>query len=361
VQDSRGQVQTVLGPVAADSLGRTLIHEHLLFSLEAYWTLPDDPAERALATAPVSLETLWWVRQHPMGSRDNLVQADPDLAAAEVERFKTAGGRTLVEVSSHGLRRDPAGLRRIAERTGLNVVAGTGYYIGASHPPELDARSVEQVADEMVREIEEGIDGTGVRAGVIGEIGTTEPLTDNERKVLRAAGRAQRRTGAAMIVHPAPQHRSAAAIGRWLDILESEGAIPGKVVVSHLDERLREVPEEFGTLARRGCMLALDTWGKDYYYETRNLQMPCDPERIQLLGRLVADGLADYLVLAQDICYRFDLTAFGGHGYAHLLANLLPRFRQAGIPEDALDRMLVANPARILPLGAAVQYASRSE
>ena len=347
-------VTTVLGPVPANALGTTLMHEHLLFSLEAYWSPPRDLPEPGISRAPLSLDNLWWVRQHPVGSRPNLSQGDPVLAAAELARFKAAGGGTVVEVSSHGLNRDVRGLRTIAERTGVNVVAGTGYYIGASHPPGLADRTVEDVEEELVRDLTVGIDGTDVRAGVIGEIGTSEPLAPTERLVLRAAARAQRRTGVAMIVHPAPQHRSAAQIGAWLDILEAEGAIPTRVVLSHLEERLRGAPGDFAILAERGYVLALDTWGNVNHYETRGFTMPCDAERVGLLARLVRDGLTDHLVLAQDVCFRHALTAYGGPGYAHLLVNLRPRFADAGIPDAVIDRMFLDNPRRILACDAAV-------
>lgn len=341
-------VMTVLGPVPADRLGRTLMHEHLLFNLETYLHQPPDPADAPFVEAPITLENLWWVREHPMASRDNLVQADPDLAASEVERFKAAGGQTIVEVSSIGLARDVRGLRQIAEGTGLNIVAGTGYYVGSSHPPTLAGRTVEDVTAELVRDLREGLDGTTIRAGVIGEIGTSEPLYETEAIVLRAAARAQAETGAAMVVHPAPQHRSAEAFGPWLDILESEGAIPSRVVLSHLEARLGERLEDFATLARRGYMLALDTWGNAKHYESRDFTMPSDADRIRLLVRLVKEGLTPHLVLAQDVCYRDALTAFGGPGYGHILRAIVPRLLAAGLPAAALDTMLIENPQRVL-------------
>lgn len=345
---SSDEVMTVLGPVPADRLGRTLMHEHLLFNLETYLHRPPDPADAPLVEAPLTLENLWWVRDHPMASRHNLVQADPVLAAAEVERFKTAGGATIVEVSSIGLARDVHGLRQIAEQTGVNIVAGTGYYVGSSHPPELAGRSVDDVTDELLRDLREGLDGTTIRAGVIGEIGTSEPLYETEGVVLRAAARAQARTGAAMVVHPAPQHRSAEAFGPWLEILESEGAIPSRVVLSHLEARLGDRPDDFSVLARRGYMLALDTWGNTRHYESRHFTMPSDADRVRLLAWLVQEGLTPHLVLAQDVCYRDALTAYGGPGYGHILRAIRPRLLAAGVPDSAIDTMLIENPRRVL-------------
>ena len=345
-----GTVMTVLGPVAADSIGQTLMHEHLLFDLATYLHQPPDPADVPLMEAPLTLDTLWWVREHPMASRQNLFQTDAELAAAEVARFKAAGGTTLVEVSSIGLARDVHGLKQIAEWTGVNIVAGTGYYVGSSHPPTLAGRTVADVTDELVRDLQVGLDGTDIRAGVIGEIGTSEPLYETEELVLRASARAQARTGAAMVVHPAPQQLSADAMAHWLDMLESEGAIPERVVISHLDVRLAARPADFAVLAKRGYTLSLDTWGNTKHYESRNFTMPSDAERIKLLAALVADGLAPHLVLAQDTCYRDALTAYGGPGYGYILRHIVPRLLAAGVPQEALTTMLVENPRRVLPM-----------
>jgi phosphotriesterase-related protein len=346
-----GEVMTVLGPVAADRLGKTLMHEHLLFNLETYLHEPPDSADVPMMEQPLTLDNLWWVREHPMASRQNLYQSDAALAASEAARFKAAGGSTIVEVSSIGLARDVRGLQQVARQTGLNIVAGTGYYVGSSHPASLAGRSVEDVTEELVRDIREGMDGTDIRAGVIGEIGTSEPLYATEGLVLRAAARAQAQTGVAMVVHPAPQHRSAEAFAPWLNLLVSEGALPARVVLSHCEARLGERPGDFALLAERGYMLALDTWGNAKHYESRNFTMPSDEDRVRLLARLVADGLAPHLVLAQDVCYRDALTAYGGPGYGHILRGIWPRLLAAGIAPAALETMMIDNPRRVLAGG----------
>jgi phosphotriesterase-related protein len=324
------------------------MHEHLLFNLETYLHQPPDSADAHYVEAPLTLDSLWWVREHPMANRQNLMQKDVDLAAREVDRFRAAGGGTIVEVSSIGLSRDVRGLRRIAEMTGVNVVAGTGYYVGSSHPSTLAGRSVDDLTDELVRDLQHGLDGTDIRAGVIGEVGTSEPLYETEALVLRAAARAQVRTGAAMIVHPAPQQHTAQDFRLWLDILEGEGAIPGRVVLSHLEARLGDQLAEYEVLARAGYVLALDTWGNDKHYESRGFTMPSDRDRVDLLTRLVSIGLAERLVLAQDVCYLDALTAYGGPGYGHVLRGIAPRLLAAGVSAAALDTMLVENPRRIL-------------
>src|SRR6266702_2401853 len=165
-------------PSRPDRLGVTLTHEHVLFDQRP--KLPDPEPEavtrRALAEAPVEMRHLGLLRRQPSAIRDNWRVADIDLATREVLEFKAAGGGTIVEVSTRGLGRDPAGLRAVSARTNVPIVAACGYYTGHFHPPAIAERSVAEVAAELIQEIREGIEGTGVCAGVIGEIGTGEPL-----------------------------------------------------------------------------------------------------------------------------------------------------------------------------------------
>jgi phosphotriesterase-related protein len=344
------RVMTVRGPVSPDTLGPTLIHEHVLFDLIVYHEHARTSGEGVLPDVPLDLENLHLVRHNVPMLRDNCVQHDVEIAALELAKFAELGGQTIVEVSSTGLQPDRAGLLEVARRTGLNVVAGTGYYVGISHPAELSGRSVDQVADELLRDFEEGFPGTDVRAGVLGEIGTSEPLTSTEEVVLRASARAQRQTGAAMIVHPDSSHRDYESIARTLDLLERGGADPRKVVVSHTDERLHIRPADYAKLAARGCALAFDTFGKQHYYPKRHRQYPSDQQRIDLLVRLVSEGLAENIVLAHDVCYKLDLTAWGGDGYGHISRNIVPRMLEAGVPAAAIQQMYEDNPRRLLRL-----------
>ena len=348
--DTRGQVMTVLGPVAPEALGPTLIHEHVLFDLTVYHRALVARGEAALPDEPLGLEHLYLVRHNVPALRDNTLQRDVEVAARELAHYKQLGGGTVVEVSSVGLSPDPAALAELARRTGLNVVAGTGYYIGASHPPDLAGKTVDQVTDEMLRDFADGFPGTDVRAGVIGEIGTTEPLTPTERVVLEASGRVQAQTGAALVMHPDSTHRSYEPIARTLDILATAGAALDKVIVSHCDERLHESYESYARLAALGCTLAFDTFGKQHYYPARGRQYPNDEKRVRTIARLVADGLAGSITLAHDVCYKTDLTTWGGDGYGHIPRNIVPRLKAAGVSDEAIRQMTIDTPRRLLAL-----------
>lgn len=345
MNEVRGHVRTATGDVAASTLGRTLIHEHLVSSLVPYWVPETAPAAASLK---VSLATLTQVRRHAFAVRDNLVLDDLDGAVREMGKFTAAGGSTIVEVTSLGIGRDVGAIEQIARRSGVNVVVGCGYYIHATHPRSLEERTEASLAAEMVEEIVDGIAGTGIRAGVLGELGVgTYPMHIAERKVLRAAARAQVRTGAGMVVHPAPGTDSAFEIVR---VLERAGARMDKVVVSHLDERLRDDVRAFRRLGASGCRFGFDTFGREIFYDGRRRQHPSDQERIRTVTLLLDAGLGDRITLAQDICLRHELSAFGGQGYDHVLVNIVPRLLESGVPAAVVDRMLIETPARVLAL-----------
>jgi phosphotriesterase-related protein len=280
--------------------------------------------------------------------RDNLQLDGIDVAVAELAPYVAAGGASLVEVTSHGIGRDVRAVEHVARASGVNVVIGTGYYIGSSHPRGFERRPVADLVEELVDELTVGIGGRQVRAGVIGELGVgTFPMRPGERHMLRAGARAQQATGAGMIVHPAPGVDSAFEL---VALLERSGAIMDKVVVSHLDERFRTDLRLFRRIGATGVRFGFDTFGREIYYPPRRKQHPNDTERIEAIARLWDAGLGERIALAQDICIRHELAMFGGQGYSYVLDSIVPRLRHRGLPEQAIETMLVDTPARILAL-----------
>lgn len=339
----KGHVQGVLGTLDAPSLGRTLIHEHLFVSLRCYWEPQEDPA---VAFESVSLASLADVRANPFSCRDNLEIDEPEVVRKELQSFADAQGRTIVEVSSCGMQRDPRALAWASQATGVNIIAGCGYYLRSSHPADFHLRSATSLSEEMIRELTEGIDDTGIRAGVIGELGVSSfPMDGVERRVLTAAALAQAATDAAMIVHSAPDARSPFEI---VDVLEQAGADLHKVVISHLDERFRDDIELYRRLGRSGARLGLDTFGREVYLKSRLRQHPTDEARIDIVCRLMDSGLEASVLLSQDICLKHELSVFGGHGYSHILQRILPRLQERGVSDDTVATLLIDNPARLL-------------
>ena len=145
-----GKVQTVLGPVDPQSLGPTITHEHLLIDFTVVFQPPTNPADAILSEEKLSLGNLGWIRHNWNSSLDNLRLLDERVACSEATKYYEAGGRTIVDVTSNGLGRDPEALARISDTTGLNVVMGGGHYIGSTHPPEFDKYTAEDIAETIM-------------------------------------------------------------------------------------------------------------------------------------------------------------------------------------------------------------------
>jgi phosphotriesterase-related protein len=337
-----GQAQTVLGPIAAEAMGITLPHEHLLIDFEVMFQEPGGGSERALSRQPVSLANLGWIRQHFSSNLDNLQLLDEKVARDEALLFKHAGGQTFVDPTNRGLARDPLALARVARATGLNVIMGSGYYVAAAHPPDMDRLTVDDIAAEIVTDLTVGVGDTGVRAGFIGEIGTTWPWAENEKKVVRAAVAAQRETGAALMIHPGRHERLPLAI---VDVIRREGADLSRTIMCHVERTIadRAVLLE---LAATGVFLEYDLFGLEtsYYPYNPAFDMPNDGERMRQILFLIERGHLAQILMSHDIAYKHCLTKWGGFGYHHLLVNVIPRLRAKGADDKTIQTLLVDNP-----------------
>jgi phosphotriesterase-related protein len=342
---NRGRIVTVTGAIEPAELGVTLIHEHVFIDISCYYRPPADLLGQRLTAEPLRMGMLGWVRQNSMSSRANLKLDDARVAAEELKIFADLGGKSLVDQTPIGIGRNPKGLQSIARRTGLQVIAGCGYYIGASHPPEVAGRTTGQLTEQFVRDVVEGIDGSGVRSGIIGEIGTSWPLQPDEEKVLRAAAGAQKQTGAPMSIHPGPSRE---APGRIVAILREEGVDLHRILMSHIEARYRSLIDDYVSLAQTGCRLGFDTFGREQYFAALGRQHPQDDQRMDVIAELVRRGLAGSIMLSQDVCYRSDLCRYGGHGYGHILRNIVPRLDQRGVAHTDIETMMVVNPRDFL-------------
>ena len=340
-----GMAQTVLGPVRPEALGPTSTHEHLLLDFPLVFKTPPEAGEKHRAFQPVTIDNLGWVRYDPFRSHPDLLTIDEELAISEALLFKRVGGGTMVDTTSIGIRRDPLALARISRASGVNVVMGSGYYVNAVHPEGMDAKTEDDIAREIVSDITSGVGNTGVRAGIIGELGCSWPLTANERKGLRAGAQAQRETGASITVHPG---RSDAAPFEVLDVLSDAGADVSRVIIDHLDRTIFDV-ETLLRLAQRGCYLEYDFFGWEIsQFSLSEHDMPNDAQRIEFIRRLVDEGYSRNVVIAHDMFGKHRLAKYGGHGFAHILENIAPRLREGGLSDEQVDDILVKNPAALL-------------
>ena len=342
---NRGLVQTVLGPVSPSELGVTTTHEHLYLDFSFMYRPAEDSLSQELEDAPIALENLGWIRRNYYSNRFNLQLMDPDATVDELRRYRGVGGGAIVEATTIGIGRNPDALARISRESGVHVVMGAGYYVDAVHPEDMDERGLDDLAREIVRDITEGVDGSGVKAGIIGEVGCTWPLTPNERKSLAASAIAQRETGASILIHPGRHPDAPAEI---LEILSDGGADLTRVIMGHLDRTVFEF-EALRSIAASGCYMEWDLFGNEgSYYPLADLDMPSDAQRLDFI-KLIADaGYSDRVVIGQDIATKHRLVRYGGHGYGHILESVVPQMRRKGFSEDVIRAITVDNPGRIL-------------
>ncbi len=335
-----GQVMTVLGPVAVGDLGPTLMHEHILNDVRCWWNEPTDPARNYLAHGPVEPAILGELRMDPFVNLDNCALDDEALAIEELRPVAATGGRTVVDPTCVGIGRDPAALARIATATGLNVVMGAGYYLQSSHPERLARMSARDVADEIVHDALEGVDGTGIKIGLIGEIGVSSEFTPDEEKSLRGAVQAQARTKLPLMVHLPGWFRLA---HRVLDIVEEEGGDAAHTVLCHMNPSGADQSYQM-KLAERGAFLEYDMIGMDFWYADQQVQSPSDDANAAAIKRLIDAGFARKILLSQDVFLKMMLSRYGGFGYAYVQRHFLPRLRRFGVTAEQCDALMVANP-----------------
>ena len=340
-----GQVMTVLGPIPVEDLGLTLTHEHILSDVGCNGPEPEEASRKHLFHHPLTIEILGEVQALPQSNRDNQRLTDVDLLASEVAQFAHHGGRSIVEVTLDGFGRDVAGLQQISRRTGVNIVASAGYYIEVSHPAKLRSMSVDDIADEVVRDLVEGVPGTGIRAGSIGEIGIDVDFTVQEEKNLRAACRASARTQVPLTIHtPGGTVKSHEYRRRILDIVEEEGADIRHTIMEHVYIR----PSDFDSqleIASRGAFLGYDGVSCEFNWGFRG-SGPCDHELAVDIKRLIDAGFIHQVLISHDVHLKIMLTAFGGTGYSHILRYFVPRMREYGITDEQIHTILVENPRR---------------
>lgn len=308
-------VQTVLGPVPPESLGFTLPHEHTQIAL---WHIP-------------SRWDYWQLTR------------DEPVILEELGRYRAAGGTALVDVTPAGMQRDPEWLRGLATASNLHIVMGAGWYRTAYYPAEalIERRSVDDLADELVREATVGVGETGIRPGIIGEIGTDKPwISPAEERVHRAVARASRRTGLAITTHAVLSPVGLAQLA----IFEEEGADPSRVVIGHADSYPNL--DHYLELIRRGANVEFDFLGMSFSAVERH----GEGRVVELLLELLSRGHADRILLSQDVCHDSQLKRYEGNGYVYLHEVFLPRLRAAGVGDAQIDQLTIDNPRRILTI-----------
>ena len=356
------RIQTVLGDISPEKLGRTLPHEHMhlnnatLFRVEVPLDAPE--SLKKLAFDPVKKENFDAISLNPYASIDNMLMWEIDVAEQELLDYKAGGGVSVVDLTPVGTGRDTYILSHLSKKTGVNIVASTGFYIAPSHPEHVKKWSVDEVAEYFRKEIEEGIDPLnvgldenvteGIKAGVIGELGMTDPLHPNEEKVLRAGGKAQAMTGVPLTVHVMVFKKEAHL---YLNILEEEGANFDKIYLSHMDGSCSDIDYHMSVMDR-GVIIDYDlfrnTPSNDSYKLFDGDHWVTDDERVDCIVKLCEQGYEKYLMLSHDACMKTHQKKYGGEGLDYIDRIIIPKLREKGVTEKQIRTMLVDNPTRVL-------------
>lgn len=335
-------IHTVLGAVDAADLGTVSMHEHLLTDASA---LVRRGVQDLDADQPVTSELAGALRWSQLGLSDNLRLDDPELLSDELLLAARAGLRAAVDLSSFGFGPDHSRLPALARAAGVHLVAGYGAYLPRLLPGwfvDLDLDGREALFE---RALIEAIPGVGYTAGILGLMGTTEafsaPEGEQERISLTAAARAAARTGAAVTVRLAADARNGLKV---LEHVLTEGVAADRVIIATVDEFLDL--SYLRDLGQSGAVLEL-CFGNEGSHVGR-IRNASDPQRLDALLELLATEPDLRWVLGHATWTKGQLRRFGGPGFEHLPARVLPGLRALGVPQEVLDRMSVQEPARLL-------------
>ncbi|MDH3212378.1 MAG: hypothetical protein OEM05_07815 [Myxococcales bacterium] len=305
------RINGVLGPIDTAELGFTLMHEHILV---VNWSL-----RQAFAS--------WY-------DRDEHVPH----AVSEVLSAKERGVRTIVDLTPINLGRDIHVIREVAEKAEMQVIAATGFYW--TEEPSLAGWPEDRLVELLVRDIEKGIQGTDVKAGII-KCGTDHfGVTPLNRKLLTVAARAHRATGVPISTHTSVVHRVGPS---QQDVFEAEGVDLSRVVIGHCGDT--DDLEHLESILARGSTIGMDRFGVDIF-------LPME-DRVRTVAELCRRGKADRMVLSHDACCHFDFfpadlmaSAVPRWNFRHIPDDVIPALRKEGVSEDHIRTLSVDNPRR---------------
>lgn len=328
-------IETVLGPISTDELGVTSSHEHIFIDMRGCVEITGN--EPSCFYDKIRMDNRAEVLSDPYAILDNALLDGVDEAVREMEYFKAWGGKTVIDCTLDEIGRDPLALKEVSLRSGVQIVVGCGHYYKKAHFASVHASSVEDLANELRKDILEGIGDTGVKAGLIGEIGTSAVVDEDEKKVLRAAGIVGAETGKAVHIHTDLYTENGFEV---VDILTREGMRPQKICIDHIDVWLR--PDYIRALLDLGVFVEFDNFGKEFFV-SKTRRFAYDLERIALLKTLIDEGYQKQLLVCNDICLKTMWKQYGGAGYAHILRGVKQMALENGIDEKVYSSLLTDN------------------
>lgn len=341
-------IHTVRGTVSADEINLICPHEHLFLDMTHEAVEPKTEADKALFYGEIQMKDIGILHRNPYIVKTNLVLDNIDGAVEETNCLAEFNCNLLVDVTTVGLGRDFMKLKEFCKRSELNVVAGTGLFVHDALPRMYEKKSAEQIAAWMIGEIKDGHCDTGIRPGVIGEIGTSEVIYPIEEISLYAAAMASTETNLPIYLHTYSWSRAGLEA---VKLLLREKVKSENIVVCHLDVTFDD--SYIRDVLNQGVYLEFDNFSKEFYFEPQDGAFSGGPfetdvARVRKLKELVAEGYTEQLLLANDLCLKGSLHRYGGWGYDHVFRNIVPMMRMEGIDETAIQKMIAVNPKRFL-------------
>lgn len=328
-------ITTVLGEIEESKLGITSPHEHIFIDMRCCVDVTGN--EPARFHEKIGLENRVDVFEDPYAVLDNALLEGVDDAVSELEYYRSLGGNTVIDCTPDEIGRDPLALKEVSERSGVNIILGCGHYYHKAHFPYVKDATVDELAQEMYKDLTVGIGDTYIKAGIIGEIGTSAVISKDEMKVLTAAGMVGAQTGKAIHVHTDLYTENGFKI---IDTLTAEGVKEDKICIDHIDVNIR--PDYIKGLLDRGVYVEFDNFGKEFYVNRRE-RFAYDLERIHMLKTLIEEGYGDKILICNDLCLKSMWKKFGGLGYGHILRLVKNMAIDNGIPEEKYMSLLTDN------------------
>ncbi|MED1605082.1 phosphotriesterase [Cytobacillus kochii] len=316
-----GKVNTVLGPIATEELGIVAMHEHIGFGLPG-----------------CDLDTQWWKKPEEAF----------ELTIEKLRRFREHGGKTFVDCTGIGNGRDVEYFQVLSKRTGVNIVAVTGFVAGDSALPYFRSKSIAYLTDLFVHEITVGIDGTSAKAGAI-KVGVSRggKLSELDKRIYHAAARAALKTGVPIITHLCVDAQTA------VDIFNEEGLSLNRILFGHADDGGYLDENRDSMIANLGGYVGFDTIGYDSEMEGAPYWSRPRKDRVDHFLRFLNKGHLERAVISADAnCCALGWPGLKGHSVNYLFEEFIPDLRKAGVSEEVFEQLLIHTPANILTLQA---------
>ncbi len=328
-------IQTVTGAIDKKDLGIALPHEHILIDMTKCVDITGN--ENKFFREKITNKNRFRVYSDPYAILDNALIDNDKIATKELELFKSFGGNTIVDCTPDEIGRNPIKLKKLSQKTGVNIVMGCGHYYNKTHSEKTKNSSIKDFAEEMRKDLTVGVNGTGIKAGLIGEIGTSAVISESERKVLHAAGIVSGELDKAVHIHTDLYTENGYEI---VKVLKEEGARENRICIDHIDVLIR--PEYIYKLLDLGVYIEFDNFGKEFYVN-KERRFAYDLERVKILKEIIDKGYEKQVFITNDICLKTMLATYGGNGYAHVLNAVKFMLLEEGVSEKTFNRIMTEN------------------